>query len=161
VGTYDYTSGLYKAYHENELPDLFKLMEHASEIIGFNLNKFDLPVLAPYYLGNIRQFQTLDILELVYESLGFRLALNDIASATLGIKKSGHGFMAIDYFRNNDWKKLERYCLDDVRITKSLYEFAKMKGKLLFRSVHGLKEIKINFTGKNKSRHAVTLSLGI
>src|SRR3989304_68168 len=79
VGTYDYKSGLYKAFRENELPELFTLMEHASEIIGFNLNKFDLPVLSPYYLGNIRQFPTVDLLELVYENLGFRLALNDLA----------------------------------------------------------------------------------
>ena len=160
AGTYDYKSGLYKAYRENELPDLFRLMEHASEIIGFNLNKFDLPVLAPYYLGNIRQFPTLDLLDLVYQSLGFRLALNDLARATLGMKKSGHGFMAINYFRQGAWEELEKYCLDDVRITRELYEYAKLNSKLLYQSAHGTREIKINLTPSKKTG-TVSLSLGI
>jgi len=161
VGTYDYQTGLYKAFREQELAGLFRLMEHASEIIGFNLNKFDLPVLAPYYLGNIRQFETVDLLELVYQSLGFRLALNDLAKATLGVKKSGHGFMAINYFRIGDWQNLESYCLDDVKITKELYEYAKANSKLLFQSAYGMKEIQIKLKSKNKKETAVSLSLGI
>lgn len=159
VGVYDYSTDKYRIYREEELNELFKIMEHSQKIIGYNINKFDLPVLAPYYLGNVKQFPTLDILELVDQSLGYRVALNDLAQATLSIKKSGHGLLAINYFREGDWESLEKYCLDDVKITKMLYEYILKNGKVLFRSANGIKEIKINLPLKEEKSKSVSLSL--
>lgn len=159
VGTYDYGTHEYKAYFENELPSLFTKLEHASHIIGFNINKFDLPVLSPYYLGNTTQFSTLDLLEEVEKVLGFRVALDDLARATLNIKKSGHGFLAIDYFKKKEWEKLKNYCLDDVKITKQLYEFGKNNKKLYFLTSRGVKEIPVTFEIKKSANNTVSLSL--
>ena len=159
VGTFDYGTNEYKAYFENELSVLFTKLEHASCIIGFNINKFDLPVLSPYYLGNISQFSTLDLLEEVEKSLGFRVALDDLARATLQMKKSGHGFLAIDYYKNKEWDKLKNYCLDDVKITKALYEFGKNNKKVYFLTSKGVKEIPVNFNLKKSANNAVSLSL--
>ncbi|MBI4991359.1 ribonuclease H-like domain-containing protein [Candidatus Gottesmanbacteria bacterium] len=159
VGVYDYGKDEYKIYRENELGKLFTMLEHTPLIIGFNINKFDLPVLSPYYVGDVLQFRTLDILEEVEKFLGFRVALDDLARATLGIKKSGHGFLAIDYFLNGDWEKLEKYCLSDVKVTKELYEFGKKEGKLYFQTAKGKKEIKVSFNNNSTSKSAVSLSL--
>lgn len=159
VGVYDYGTNKYQIFRESHLNGLFKLMEHADKIIGFNINKFDLPVLAPYYLGNIRQFPTLDLLDLVYNSLGFRVSLNDLARATFGVKKSGHGLLAINYFQEGDWESLEKYCLDDVKITKMLYEYILENGKVLFRASSGMKEIKISLPVKEEKSKSVSLSL--
>lgn len=56
VGVYNYKDNKYETYFENQLPELFCLFEQASYLIGFNINKFDLPVLSPYYIGDIFQF---------------------------------------------------------------------------------------------------------
>lgn len=142
-------------------PSFFAKLEYASYIIGFNSNKFDLPVLAPYYIGDIFQFPSLDLLEEVQKALGFRVALDDLARATLKVKKEGHGFLAINYFRQGQWDKLKKYCLSDVKITKELYEFGKKNKKLYFQTNKGIEEIPVNFEfKKDKSENnAVSLSL--
>ncbi len=159
VGIYDYKTDKYRAYRENEFPELFSVIEHASLLIGFNIKKFDLPVLAPYYLGDIMQFPTLDILEKVEKSLGFRASLDNLSQATLGVKKNGHGFLAIDYFHKGEWDKLEEYCLHDVKMTKELYEFGKKEGKLYFQTQTGKKEVPISFGDEKTSQSAISLSL--
>jgi len=159
VGLYDYATGTYFAYFEKDIPELMLKIEHASMIIGFNINKFDLPVLSPYYLGDITQFSTLDILERVEKSLGFRVALDDLARATLGIKKTGHGLLAVDYFNNKEWDKLEKYCLDDVKITKEIYEYGMKNGKLMLNTDKGIREIPVTFKNSSNGKTAVSLSL--
>lgn len=159
VGIYDYATDKYQTFLENELAGLFRKMEHASCLIGFNINKFDLPVLSPYYLGNINQFTTLDILEEVEKALGFRLALDDLARGTLKSKKTGHGFLAIDYYKKKEWEKLKEYCLGDVKITKELYEFGKNNNKLFFLGRKGLEKIPVSFDGNPLKSKAVSLSL--
>src|SRR3972149_671824 len=62
VGIYDYATNEFMTYREHELQKLFSRFEHASYLIGFNIDKFDLPVLSPYYPGDPRQFATLDML---------------------------------------------------------------------------------------------------
>ncbi len=160
VGIYDYATNCFEAFFENELQTLFAKLEMASFIIGFNINKFDLPVLSPYYLGSIKQFETVDLLDEVEKSLGFRVALDDLARATLGVKKSGHGLTAIEYFKKGEFNKLKEYCLQDVRITKELYEYGKNNGKLFFLDARGKKEIPVNFSkGKRQSNKSISLSL--
>lgn len=159
VGTYDYENNEYKTYVENELPQLFRKFEHADLLVGFNSLKFDLSVLEPYYLGNIFQFPHLDLLEEVEKSLGYRVALDDLARATIGAKKTGNGLMAIEYFNNGEWDKLKQYCLSDVKITKEIYEFGKKEGKVFFNAARGKREIKVDFNKNSKTYSSVSLSL--
>ena len=160
VGAFNYRKQEYRSYREADLPQLFRQMEHASMIIGFNIRKFDLPVLAPYYLGDMGQFQVVDLLELVENSLGYRLSLADLALATLGKGKSGHGFLAIEYFRKGQWEKLEKYCLNDVAITKNLYEFALKNQKLHYKKFNGkVIDIPVNLCGSSDNAGTVSLSL--
>lgn len=159
AGIYEYATNQYLAFREEEFAQLFSKLEKASAIVGFNINKFDLPVLAPYYLGKISQFFTLDMLEIVEKSLGFRVSLDSLAKETLGLKKSGSGFMAIDYFRNGQWEKLINYCLEDVKITRELYEYGLKNGKLFFNDFRGKKEIKINFEKDTSDESTISLSL--
>lgn len=159
VGIYDYANDEYRIYRENELGELFPRFERASYLIGYNINKFDLPVLSPYYLGNLGQFATLDMLDEVERSLGHRVALDDLARATLGTKKSGHGLLAIEYFRKGEWEKLKSYCLDDVKITRELFEYGKKHGKLSLLAASGLKDIPVKFEREIVGSTSVSLSL--
>lgn len=159
VGTYDYNSGEYLCFREKDLNRLFNKMEHAAAVIGFNIRKFDLPVLKPYYLGQMKQFEIIDLLELVELSLGFRVSLDSLAKSTLKVKKSGHGLLAIDYFQKGEWEKLESYCLDDVKITKELYDYILKNGKLIFESYRGPIDVKIKLPEIRTKDKSVSLSL--
>ena len=66
--------------------------------------------------------------------LGHRLSLDSIAEATLGTKKSGHGLDAIRYFREGNMEALKKYCTDDVRITRDIFEYGKTNSKLMYFS---------------------------
>jgi len=75
---------------------------------------------------------TVDLFDHVQRQLGFRPKLDDLAAATLGRRKSGDGLEAIRLYRAGEWDALARYCLDDVRITRDLYEHGYTRGQVKF-----------------------------
>lgn len=161
VGTYDYATDAYRAFREEEFDELFPLLEKASVIIGFNSNAFDLPALDPYYVGDILALPKLDLLDAIHEALGRRIALDEFAKETLKAKKSGHGLMAIDYFKEGKWDELIKYCLDDVKITKELYEYGKTNGEIYYLASYGRRAVKVHWKETPKATEDVNLTLGI
>jgi len=159
VGTYSYETDRFRAYREEEFDELFQLLERSSLIIGFNSREFDLPVLQPYYVGRVDTFPQLDLLEEIKNSLGKRIALNEFATETLGVKKSGHGLMAITYFNEGRWDELINYCLDDVRITRDLYEYGKKNGVLYYKGPFGRREVRVNWNGREQNGTHLNLTL--
>lgn len=57
--------------------------------------------------------------------------LDSICTATLNHKKNGHGENAVDLFRCKRIKELFEYNLQDVRLTKQLYDFIKKHGYIV------------------------------
>ena len=86
-------------------------------------------------------------MEDVANFLGFRVGLAALAEVNLGQTKSGHGLEAIKWYRDGNWEMLKKYCLDDVRLTRDLYEFGKQKGY-----------VKVN--NKNGSQYTVPVKWG-
>jgi len=145
VCAYDYATDKEYSFREDELSGLFRLFEEASYVVGFNSNSFDLPVLQAYYPGDIMQFSRFDMLEDVKKNLGRRLSLNDLASATLGAKKSGNGLMAIDYYRKGKWDELQKYCMDDTILTKQLLDYGVEHGQIFYLSERGKSPIRMRW----------------
>ena len=145
AGLYDYRDRQAKVFIEEELPRLFSLLEASSYIIGFNVNSFDLPVLQGYYPGRLNHFPTFDILDDVRFKIGRRLSLNDLVFATLGKKKTGHGLQAIEFYKEGKWEDLKRYCLDDVMLTKELFEFGAEKGEIMYLNEKGKVSISVEW----------------
>src|SRR3989338_3993626 len=129
VAAYDYGENKKHVFEESDLPQLFTLMERASIIIGFNIISFDLPVLKPYYAGDLSRLPAFDILDDIKLKLGHRLSLNDLISATLGKKKTGHGLQAIEFYKEGKMAELKKYCLDDVLLTKELFDYGVRQGE--------------------------------
>ncbi len=162
VGVYNYETREYAAYLENELPKLWKIMERADRIIGYNIKGFDLPVLNNYYPGDLGRFSVLDIMEVLERVLGFRLKLDDVAKATLGIGKTGTGLMAIQYFRAGEMEKLKEYCLRDVKVTKEIYEFGLKHRQVAYRDHMGkLTPVPVDFNFNPKLKPAINLTIPI
>jgi len=103
-------------------------------VIGFNVRDFDMEVLAPYILTPVKNFPILDILVEFEKVRGHRISLQSVAQATLKTSKSGSGWDAIRLFREGKMDELKKYCLDDVRITKDIYEYGLKNGKISFIS---------------------------
>jgi len=147
-------------YFENELEDLFTLLEKADIVIGFNLDSFDMPALSPYYAGDISQVPTLDIMLKIKESVGHRISLDAVAQETLGIGKSGNGLDAIRYWRNGQLDELAKYCLQDVKVTREIYLYGQRTGKVKFKNKwNRLIECPVDFSFKVKHGSGTQMSL--
>lgn len=132
VGTYHYQGDRFVAYREADFAELEQALRAADQIIGFNLIGFDWPVLAAEMGDWVYKLPTLDLMFEAQKALGHRVSLDSIAEATLGMKKLGSGLDALHYYREGDWDKLERYCLEDVKLTRDIYEYGRKHGNLYF-----------------------------
>jgi DEAD/DEAH box helicase domain-containing protein len=72
------------------------------------------------------------MLDHIVRVTGFRVGLDAVASATLGVKKSGHGLQAITWWRAGQLDELFAYCEQDVDVTRRLYEFGRANKHVKF-----------------------------
>ena len=121
VGVYSYAEDKYLSFLEDELQNLWPLLENAGKIIGYNSKYFDIPVLNSYYSGDLMTVPQLDLFEIIENSSGKRLKLDHIAKGTLNEQKLGTGLDAIKYWKEGKIDKLRKYCIADVKITKEEY----------------------------------------
>ena len=138
---YDYSTGKYSAYEEHELPKLAPILQTADLIIGYNTKDFDYEVIQPYLNFPIAEVPSLDLLEEIEKVLKHRIKLDVVAQGTLGSGKSGNGLEAILYYKNGRMDLLKKYCQDDVKITKQIYDYALKNQKLLYKDFFNTKEI--------------------
>ncbi len=113
---------------------LEEYLKKADLIIGFNIRDFDMEVLQPYFMTSVKNFPVLDILVEFEKVRGHRISLQSVAQATLKSSKSGSGWDALQLFKDGKMEELKKYCTDDVRITKDVYEYGLKHGKILFVS---------------------------
>lgn len=158
VAIHDSETGEFSSYLREDLPKLWPILERADLLIGYNSNSFDIPLLNRYYPGDLTHIPSLDLLVEVQNSLGRRLRLQALADATLGKSKSGDGGKAMDWWRAGEYDKVRAYCVDDVRITRELYDYAKTHGKLKYKDLRTLKDIKLD-TRHWESTNRVTPTL--
>lgn len=135
AGVYSYLQDTFFALEEHEISRLEDMLANTEHIIGFNIRHFDLPVLEPY-LNNfsLGKMAVTDMFIDASEFLGHRVGLNALAKATLKEEKSGHGLEALQWFKEGRVEEVKKYCLDDVRLTRDLYEYGKKHGHVLFES---------------------------
>lgn len=136
LGVYSYSQDKFFSFFEQDLSTFERiLVTEQPTIIGFNSLHFDNRVVQPYFRQlNIASLPQVDILDDIYRALGFRLKLESVAQATLGEGKSGSGLDAIRYYREGNLKALAKYCLDDVRITRDIYDYGCRHGYILYSS---------------------------
>ena len=131
---YDSKADAYFSFEENQMMKLEEYLKKADLLIGFNIRDFDMEVLAPYLLTPIKNFPVLDLLVEFEKVRGHRISLQSIAQATLQSSKSGSGWDAIQLYKDGKMEELKKYCIDDVRITKDVYEYGLKHGKISFVS---------------------------
>jgi DEAD/DEAH box helicase domain-containing protein len=131
---YDSLEKTFRTFREAQIVDLLAYLEKADLIVGFNIKRFDYEVLRAYTGKDLNNLATFDILEDVYQRLGFRLGLDHLAIETLRKNKSADGLQALEWFKKGEMEKLTDYCRQDVEITKDLFEYGLKNGHLIYRS---------------------------
>ncbi len=163
VCIHDSKTDKYTSYLQEDLPKLWPIIEQADMLITFNGNHFDIPLLNKYYSGDLTKIKSLDLMVEIKNSLGRRIKLDTIAEATLGTKKIGHGLQAVEWWRTGEIDKIIKYCIEDVKITRQLYDYALTNSKLKYKDlgVGGeIKDIKLDTSKwENKDDSAMTFTL--
>lgn len=148
------------SFWEKDLPKLFPLLEKADVVIGFNVDNFDMQTFVPYYNADITKIPTLDVLTRIKDSAGHRIKLDTVARDTLGIGKSGDGLDAIKYYQTKQWDKLEKYCIQDVAVTRDVYDFGLQKGFVKFKNKwNRMIECPVDFSFSPQKDAGVQMSL--
>lgn len=158
IGIHDSQTNEYSSYLQKELSKLWPILERADLLIGYNSDHFDIPILNKYYSGDLTKIKSIDLLKEVRQVLGRRLKLDNLAQATLGQKKIANGLEATRWWEQGEIEKVREYCLDDVRLTKELYEYAKKHGHLKYKDFDGIREIKLDTTNWEKTENKPALT---
>ncbi len=148
IGSYwrDENGEEYVGYREGNFSPFWRKLETADLVVGFNIISFDYETLKPYYTGSFKQFPSLDIMLEMEKHLGHRVSLDAVAKETLGEQKNGHGLDAIRYYHDGDWESLEKYCLQDVKVTKDIYDYGVANKVLRFKNKwNNIVEVPVNF----------------
>ena len=143
---YDSGTDSYTTVTIDELHELWPIIEQADALVGYNSNHFDIPLLNKYYPGDLTTIKSIDILESIKESLGRRLRLDSVAQATIGAKKSADGLQAVRWWREGKVDEVKKYCEQDVKVTKKVFEYALEHGHVKFKDGYRKKDIQLDTT---------------
>lgn len=153
--TYSTARGTYEIYPENEMERLCEELVRADLVVGWNHLQFDYPVLQPYVFPTLaEQTINLDMMLELETILGFRLKLDSVASATLGMGKTADGLDALKWWQEHKktgefapLRRIAEYCAYDVKVTKCVHEYALEHGLLKFEDKTGrLNEVAVSWT---------------
>lgn len=143
---YDSIEDTYTTVTVDELHKVWPILEKADALVGYNSNHFDIPLLNKYYPGDLTHIKSIDLLESIRESLGRRLRLDSVAQATVGAKKSADGLQAVRWWREGKIEEVKKYCEQDVRVTKKVFDYAMANGHVLFKDGYRKKEIPLDIS---------------
>jgi DEAD/DEAH box helicase domain-containing protein len=136
---YDSRDDDYSVYLENEVGSLIDHLRQFDRVVGYNIGRFDYKVLSAYSDFDFSRLPSLDLLTLIHARLGFRLSLDHMAEATLGVNKTGSGLDALRWWKEGRMEEIITYCRSDVCITGDLYRFAGEHGYLIYQEREGMR----------------------
>jgi DEAD/DEAH box helicase domain-containing protein len=149
--TWDARDG-FREWFEGDVRALAEELLRFDHVVGFNLLDFDYKVLAAYQ-PNIRALlsgKTVDILAHVYQALGFRVSLDNLARVTLGRGKTSAGDQAIRWWKQGKRDLVVSYCRADVELTRDLYLHGVAHGVIYYPSYGGKREMKVSWRGRQE-----------
>jgi len=150
VCIHDSETGEYSSYTQEQLSDLWPILEKTDILVGYNSDHFDVPLLNKYCPNNLNKIKSLDLLKEIRASLGRRIKLDDVAKATLGESKSADGLLAVKWWREGQHQKVIDYCIQDVKVTRDVYDYAIKNGHLKWNNGSETTEIPLDTTNWEK-----------
>jgi len=157
IGVYSYASDSYHCFEEHEIEKAAEFFRKAGKVVGFSMNHYDIPVLTRYFSRlkdpaelNFMRKERFDIAEEIEATHGTRISLKKLAAANLGKTKELHSSAAIHLWNEGRIDELKEYCLQDVRLTKELYDFYRRNRYFMLpdRETGELKRAEMNAPGE-------------
>lgn len=150
LSAYSYEKDKFYAFEEKDLKYFEEMAKGAARVVGFNIKGFDLPVLQPYVSLNTASLPAVDMMDDVVRGVGFRVSLDNLCKTTLGAGKIADGLDAVRWWREGKIDEIKKYCTEDVRLTRDLYEYGKRHGHVLFHSRESSRiSIPVSWAGEN------------
>lgn len=130
---YEFKSDRFRIYGPEDLDALRDRLMEADRISGYNIWRFDFPViwgLPSRERVDILQPKTNDLLLRIWRSLGLPLdqfsklhggwKLDQVMQATFGVSKIGNGADAPKWYQAGQIHRVINYCVDDVALERDL-----------------------------------------
>ncbi len=162
VSLWDSKTNKYYSFLEEDFEKMWVFFQNTDMYITFNGNHFDIPLLQKYAPFDLQKKHHLDVFAEVEKSIGKKIGLDSIASTTLGISKSANGLQAVAWWNSGEVEKIKKYCEQDVKVTKDVYEYALKNQKLFYidRNTQEKTEIPLNTSAwEKKEDSSESLSL--
>ena len=137
VGAYDDEKDEFMSFWEEDMKKLEEVVKGADRVVGYNIWAFDYGVMASYMDVDLWTLPTLDLMIAMKKVIGFRPKLDDLARANDLGGKIGKGADAVEYWQKGELDKLEKYCLEDVRLTYEVWRVGEEEGKLKYYDQSG------------------------
>lgn len=155
VSIYSYEKQKYFCFGEHELNQLVDFFKNSKRLVGFSINKYDIPVLNIYFQKmnlnpplNLWEKERIDLLEEIENIIKERISLSKLSEINLGIKKDRKGEEAPILYSTGQIEELKKYCLKDVEITKGLYDLYQNEKKLFFPDKKTGQKLILDFSSK-------------
>jgi DEAD/DEAH box helicase domain-containing protein len=147
--TYSTKLGKYTIYAEPDVDALIEQLVRADLVVGYNTINFDYQVLQGYTAWDIgSQAVSLDLMVELEKMLGHRLKLEAVATATLGVGKTGDGLDAIRWWQEGKVMQIAEYCCYDVKATKEVHEFGVRHGHVKYGDRFGrIQVVQVDWAG--------------
>lgn len=110
------------------------VQQKARPVVTYNGESFDLRILVELGVTALKDqddTNSVDMAAILLHKTGRRWSLEEVARHTLSRGKSGHGHQAPQMFAEGQFAHLHTYCMDDVALTRDLFEFARKHGYLV------------------------------
>lgn len=141
---WEYRTARMKVYGPEDVPALQERLLKADRVTGYNVWKFDLPVIwglpGRERVEEMRS-KTDDLLVRIWQALGLNpdtftgshkgWGLDAVAGATIGAGKIGYGGDAPKWYQAGLIQKVTNYCCDDVALERDLCDFINRYGYVL------------------------------
>lgn len=149
---WEYTGARMRVYGPDDVSALRERLLRADRVSGYNIFNFDFPVIweadkqlwvncnrpLPNHPKARLLPKTNDLLRRIWQAEGYDpdrwqpgmggAKLDDIAGATLGVRKIGNGADAPKWFQAGQVQSVVNYCADDVAIERDLVDFVDRYG---------------------------------
>ncbi len=142
--TYSERDG-YQTFLHDQVQSLISYLKSADAVVGFNHVKFDYKVLSAYTDDDLSALNNIDMFLIIYNKTGRRISLDKLAQGSLGRSKSGDGLDALQWYKEGRFDLIEKYCRDDVAITRDLYYWGCDKGYVSYLDQEGVIDVAVDW----------------
>lgn len=140
IGAFDYATGRTRVFMDDNIGEFAELVKQRDLIVSFNGLSFDNRVCAANGI-EVPDAKSYDILVEMWLAAGLGpkfafpthmgFGLDATCEANFGTRKTGHGALAPVDFQRGKFGSLVDYCLNDIALTKQVFDQIVASGQLL------------------------------